>query len=260
MRIDNFTYDPEYMVNPSDQTMGVYCHEIGHTFFGLPDLYDLDGSSYGVGNWSLMSYGSWNGPPIYIPWLGYSIADGSSPAWPDAWSRVQMGFETPLQFQGNLPIFLFPPVETLPHAGIGMVKLDSPNLGTEEYFLVENRQRLGYDAFLPGDGLLIWHIDEEKWNLWEGNNYECTASPCCGGQCPTWHPLVTLEQADGRLDLELYVNPGDTGDPFPGSSNNRSFAWNTTPESGSWLANPCPSNSCISVTNLDTTPLAGHHC
>ena len=49
------------------------------------------------------------------------------------------------------------------------------------------------------------------------------------------------------------MNPGDTGDPFPGSSNNRSFAWNTTPESGSWLANPCPSNSCISVTNLDTT-------
>ena len=253
VRIDNFTYDPEYMVTPGDQTMGVYCHEIGHTFFGLPDLYDLDGSSYGVGNWSLMSYGSWNGLPIYIPWFSYSISGGSSPAWPDAWSRVQMGFETPLQFQGNIPSFLFQPVETLPSAGIGVVKLDSPNLGPEEYFLAENRQRLGYDAFLPGDGLLIWHIDEEKWNLWEGNDYECTTSPCCGGQCPTWHPLVALEQADGNLDLEWYTNPGDAGDPFPGSSNNRSFAWNTTPESGSWFANPCPSNSCISLTNLLTT-------
>ncbi len=253
VRIDNFTYDPEYMVTPGDQTMGVYCHEIGHTFFGLPDLYDLDGSSYGVGNWSLMSYGSWNGLTIYIPWFNYSISGGSSPAWPDAWSRVQMGFETPLQFQGNLPSFLFQPVETLPSAGIGVVRLDSPNLGPEEYFLAENRQRLGYDAYLPGDGLLIWHIDEEKWNLWEGNDYECTTSPCCGGQCPTWHPLVALEQADGRLDLELYTNPGDIGDPFPGSSNNRSFAWNTTPESGSWFANPCPSNSCISLTNLSTT-------
>jgi M6 family metalloprotease-like protein len=126
--VDNFAYNPEYMVVPYDQTMGVYCHEIGHTIFGLPDLYDLDNSSYGVGNWSLMSYGSWNGPLIYIPWFGYSISGGGSPAWPDAWSRIR------LEFQGNITAFLFPPIETLPAAGIGVVKLDSPQLGPQEFF------------------------------------------------------------------------------------------------------------------------------
>jgi len=253
VRIDNFTYDPEYMVNPGDQTMGVFCHEIGHTLFGLPDLYDNDGSSFGVGYWSLMSYGSWNGPAIYIPWYGYSISGGGSPSWPDAWSRVRMGFETPLAFQGNIANFMFPPVETTLGAGVAVVRLASPNLGPQEYFLAENRYQSGYDAFLPGSGLLIWHIDEEKWNLWEGNDYECTASPCCGGSCSIWHPLVALEQADGLRELEWYVDPGDTGDPFPGSTNNRNFNWVSNPESGSWFASPCPSNSCISLTNLLTT-------
>ena len=28
------------------------------------------------------------------------------------------------------------------------------------YYLVENRQKIGYDAQLPGCGLLIWHVDE----------------------------------------------------------------------------------------------------
>ncbi len=41
-------------------THGVYVHEFGHAF-GLPDLYDVDYSSKGVGHWSLMSGGSWNG-------------------------------------------------------------------------------------------------------------------------------------------------------------------------------------------------------
>jgi M6 family metalloprotease-like protein len=39
--------------------IGVVCHELGH-FFGLPDLYDTDGSSQGIGNWCLMAAGSWS--------------------------------------------------------------------------------------------------------------------------------------------------------------------------------------------------------
>ena len=41
-------------------TMGVIAHEFGHDL-RWPDLYDIDYSSYGVGNWSLMGTGSWNG-------------------------------------------------------------------------------------------------------------------------------------------------------------------------------------------------------
>src|SRR5665648_875245 len=31
-----------------------------------------------------------------------------------------------------------------------------------EYFLIENRQKTGYDRFLPDDGIMIWHIDESQ--------------------------------------------------------------------------------------------------
>jgi M6 family metalloprotease-like protein len=246
--VDNFTFDPEYMYWPGDQTIGVYCHELGHTLFGLPDLYDYDLSSHGVGNWSLMSYGSWNGV----------IGLGESPSWPDAWSRIQMGFDFPMEIDGSAVMFPFPAVET----GPGLtVKLKSPQLGPKEYFLLEYRDPsaptpfFNFDWFLPGSGLLIWHIDEDKWNWWELNTYECGQHPCCAGSCTTWHPLVALEQADGNLDLEQSVVPplgnyGDAGDPYPGTSNNPAFRFGTTPESGSYYANPCPSDSCVSLQNI----------
>ena len=246
--VDNFTFDPEYILAPGDQTIGTYCHELGHTLFGLPDLYDPDGSSYGVGYWSLMGTGGWNGPLMFVPWIGW-ISNGASPAWPDAWSRMVMGFEHPLPTDGYMPGFIFPPVWTGPGF---VVRLQSPQMGPKEYFLLENRQQMGFDSFLPGAGLLIWHVDEDKWNRWEYDRQECTLCPKC--QCPVLHYLLALEQGDGLLGLEKKANAGDGGDPFPGTSGNTTFGFGTTPESGSYYASPCPSDSCVSVKSITVLP------
>ena len=40
-------------------------------------------------------------------------------------------------------------------------KLVNKSLSSSEYFLVENRQKTGFDVGLPGSGLLIWHIDQQ---------------------------------------------------------------------------------------------------
>ncbi|MDO8986678.1 MAG: M6 family metalloprotease domain-containing protein, partial [Coriobacteriia bacterium] len=59
-----YSTEPEYWATPGDMKSGVYAHEFGHTL-GLPDLYDrdpYDGASAGIGKWSLMASGSWNGP------------------------------------------------------------------------------------------------------------------------------------------------------------------------------------------------------
>lgn len=54
--INKFTTEPEYIVAPNDMTIGVFVHEFAHLYY-LPDLYDRDYSSNGLGNWSLMAGG-----------------------------------------------------------------------------------------------------------------------------------------------------------------------------------------------------------
>jgi immune inhibitor A len=104
--------------------------------------------------------------------------------------------------------------------------------GGSEYFLLENRQRTGYDSDLPGDGLLIWHIDEAQPGNTDENHYK-----------------VGLMQADGNRDLELDHNRGDAGDPYPGSSGNASFTKSTTPNSLSY-ANQ---DTCVAVTAISAS-------
>jgi len=246
----------DYMIMPeywqtvsavtSDMTIGVFAHEMGHGFWGLPDVYDRDGSSEGAGRWSLMASGSWNGPNS-----GGWGADGSSPAWPDAWSRTQMGFVPATSIAGNILSLGIsraygnpPPVQTV-------LKLRSAVLAATEYFLLENRQQLSgsYDQYLPGNGLLIWHVDEAMNVYGKQNDYECIAVPHC--QCnDNYHYLLALEQADGLRDLERNLDGGDTGDPFPGNTTNRNWTMFSDPESSSWYGGPICTNTCIGVTNI----------
>jgi immune inhibitor A len=98
-----------------------------------------------------------------------------------------------------------------------------------EYFLVENRQRVGYDRELPSDGLLIWHIDEAIASNADEN-----------------HPKVALMQADGQRDLEQGNNRGDRGDPYPGTANNTAFTSTSTPHSKSYPG----ADTCVAVTGI----------
>jgi M6 family metalloprotease-like protein len=214
--------------NPPGQqaTIGVMAHELGH-LYGLPDLYDIDGSSEGVGAWSLMSGGSWNG--VSRP--------GDSPSLMDLWSKTVLGWISP-SFVAASATWLIQPSAT--HQSAFQFRFGIPG-STGEYFLVENRQRVSYDAALPGSGLLIWHIDETRPN----NARECIpgGTPACTS---TVHYRVALIQADNAFELERGVDPGDGGDPFPGTSNNRSFTIASAPNSRLWSS----ASSGASVTSI----------
>lgn len=219
VKVGSYTTEPEYWnsvsSSTSDMTIGVYAHELGHAF-GLPDLYDYDGSSSGVGDWSLMASGSWNG------------TYGDSPSFLDAWSRAKLGWVNPIVVSGLLTGGSIRNAETYQD----IYKLKSSLLGTSEYFLVENRQKTSYDATLPNGGLFIWHIDEAKLTLSLPNNIECRNlnNWLCGSN----HPLVALEQADGIMDLEYDRDLGDSGDPYPGSTNKRIFNSSSSPNTSSY--------------------------
>ncbi len=94
---------------------------------------------------------------------------------------------------------------------------------TSEYWLVENRRRLGFDQGLHEQGLLIWHVDDEVMHAaFQVNNG--TPSDTRG---------LVLEEADGDFDLNdgINSNTGEPGDVYPGPTSNTSFATGTTPNS-----------------------------
>jgi len=191
----SYSMEPEETGSGSFTTIGVYCHEFGHVL-GLPDLYDYDYDSDGVGSWSVMAGGSWGG-------------GGARPVHFDAWCKTELGWVIPTDPGVNLYDEQIDAVEISPD----IYRLYSYGIPHYEYFLVENRQRMLFDTSLPGDGLVIFHIDE---TVPDNNNQN--------------HYKVAVEQADGRFDLEN--NRGsDAGDPWPGTSNNRTFDDFSTPNS-----------------------------
>ncbi|MBI5060523.1 M6 family metalloprotease domain-containing protein [candidate division KSB1 bacterium] len=200
-----YSMEPELWANPGDMTVGVYVHELGHAAFGLPDLYDYGNDSHGLGRWSLMAGGSWNGTL------------GSSPAHPDAWCKIQMGVVTPTIVTGSQLGASIPAVEN----SATIFKL-VPSGGGTQYALVENRQQTGYDASLPGSGLLIYHVDDAV----AGNNNQWYP-----GRTNYGHYQVALEQADALWQLEQRTSSGNSGDPYPGSANNRSYNAGSNPNS-----------------------------
>ena len=229
IRVNDYTLEPEQL-GGNMSTIGVYAHEYGHAL-GLPDLYDTDGSSNGVGDWSLMASGNWN----------YVGNFGDSPAHLDAWSKYRLGWIAPLSIQGTQNVSLNQ--ASASNANYYQILVGTPTSG--EYFLLENRQKSGFDSGLPGAGMLIWHIDgstissQSTFNT--VNNAECYSG---GPSCAVQHYGVALEQADGNWNLEKGNNRGDAGDPFPGTSGNTAFSATSTPNS--ILYNGQPSNITVS--------------
>jgi len=159
-------------------TLGTFCHENGHMLMGWPDLYDYGYESFGVGVFCLMAYGAYAQNPVEP--CAYLKLDAG-------WARVR----TPTDPEAGLSV----PADTNV-----VYKFDHPSLANE-FYLIENRQRVGRDSDLPDQGLAIWHVDTEG----DNSNQQ---------QTPELHYLVTLVQADGRWDLENDANSGDATDLY----------------------------------------------
>ncbi len=182
-----------YTMQAENSPLGMFSHEFGH-LLGVPDLYDIDYSSSGVGDWDIMASGTWSN-------------SGNTPSHFSAWSKYLLGWINPIKVTAPLLNEQISQSETsddvymlLDNPGDSPGNLDwaSNGTGTGEYFLVENRKKIFYDTYIPGEGLLIWHIDESVGN----NNNES-------------HKLVDLEEADGLNHLDYNnTNNGDISDPW----------------------------------------------
>ncbi|MET7853050.1 M6 family metalloprotease domain-containing protein [Streptomyces avermitilis] len=200
-----------YLTIPEDAKIGVCAHELGHLLFGFPDLYDIDGTSEGVGDWCLMSGGSWGG-------------GGDIPVHPSAWCKAQQQWVSTQRVTTDGMLAL-PDVKN----GFEVHQLWKRGAPGREYFLLENRQQTGYDRSLPAPGLLVWHVDENQPDNSDENHY-----------------MVGLVQADGCRALEQGGNRGDEGDPYPGSTGNTAFTGGSNPSSHSYAG----AETGVSITGI----------
>ena len=206
-----------------DASIGIIAHELGHAVFQLPDLYDTNGGSEGIGNFGLMGAGSW----------GYKSGDtqsGQTPTHMTGWSKIQSGFVIPTVISENTTDLN---VNATSSSDYELYKLATGVSG--EYFLIENRAASGYDRGLtslsgttnfPG-GLSILHIDD---NI-DTNSDEN-------------HKLVDVEEAN-NAGLDNQTDRGHINNLYF-NGNADSFTNTTTPNSKRYNG----TSSGISIENI----------
>jgi M6 family metalloprotease-like protein len=237
-------------LGPFPPTVGTFAHEWGHVL-GIPDQYDYGNESDGTGNYSLMAGGAWGFWYPNATFEGSLMFLGNSPTHLDAWSKYRLGFIEPIKVEpGETVSVTLPPAELAPM----VYRMDVPNSGGKEYYLLENRQHIGFDqslstitvptrpgvVFSAGHGLAIWHIDDTILSSWcyarpnEAENWkefrsEGWKKDALTGQS---HYAISLIQADDQWDLEHFLfAAGDAGDLYPGNLGVTRFGSDTFPNS-----------------------------
>jgi len=208
IQIRDYAIQAEERSDGSLTGISVSCHEMGH-LLDLPDLYDYSRYDFGPGYWSLMSYGAW----------GADGHDDRYPSYPDAWCRTEMGWTNVINLDSDQNDLLIHPAET--HNTVYTLwENGSPE--PSEWFYLENRQQLGAEETLPGEGLLIFHIYSGTHGF--GFGFDDMDIEQADG-------LNDLDQGDGERPDPDEDNLGDAGDPFPGSTSNTHFSDWTNPNS-----------------------------
>lgn len=186
--------------------IGTMCHEFSHCL-GYPDFYDTDYSGgQGMGDWDLMCGGSYND-------------DGYQPAGYTSYERWVAGWKTPTELVNTQSISN---MKALQDTGSDTYIIYNKG-NRNEYYLLENRQKTGWDASLPGKGLLILHVDYDA-TAWSNN----TPNDVPSHQRMTWIPADNEYQYTTYQGSKYYTTDGMKNDPFPYGSVN-AFGKSTTP-------------------------------
>ena len=143
-KVDCYCALAELTANNDYGSFGTICHEFTHCF-GFPDFYNSNKTF--AGPWDLMDYGNYNG-------------DGYCPAGYSSHERWMMGWLTPAELTTNTTITNMPALNDNPVAYL--IRNDGYD---NEYYMVENRQQVGWDSKMPGSGIIVFHIDYDP-ALW----------------------------------------------------------------------------------------------
>lgn len=198
-------YGWEYYGYTDPDGIGTIVHEFSHAL-GLMDLYDTDygtnGAANDPGDWDVMSGGSY-------------LNESRTPAGFSIWERYRLGFADPEQITEKRAGYTLEPVNT---GNVGYW-IQSPN--ENEFFMIENRQNTGWDAYLPGHGMLVTRVEYDSDRWWRNtiNIY-------------SYHMLYQLLRAGNSSE-------SSASDPFPGTAGVTSLNNLTTPSLKTWSGLDC---------------------
>lgn len=205
-KVDGVTVDTYGCTNEWEQNrpdgVGTFIHEFSHVM-GLPDLYSTGSQNLACtpGEWSVLDYGPYNN-------------DGCTPPNYSTYERLAMGWIDPQIIDGPVSVEL----QNLADVNKACI-IQTPK--NTEYYLFENRQQTGWDKYLPGHGMLIWHVDFVQ-SVFDANQVNNLAS----------HQYVEMKKASGVTNA---TNASAwAGWSWPGTNKKTSFTDDTNPSMKTW--------------------------
>lgn len=203
VHINTYACGPELNGSSQINGLGTMCHEFTHCL-GLPDFYDTrtNRTNFGMDSWSLMDYGCYNN-------------NGYTPCNYTGYERMFCGWVEPIELTEDMQVTGMKSLEDY-----GDVYIMYNPGHHDEYYILQNVQKKGWDLYAESKGLMIMHVDYDK-DIWQQDVVNNTTS----------RQRCTIFPADNSLS-----SYSTYGDLFPYNSNN-SFGNNTSPAAKLYNAN-----------------------
>ena len=190
--------------------IGTVCHELSH-ILGLPDFYDTEyGGNFGLSYWDIMDSGCY-------------LNNGRTPCSYSAYERTFLGWLDPIKLENPAHIALRDLQE------YNEAAILYSDISSSEYFIFENRQLYGWDAYLPASGMLITRINYNKYK-WDQNIVNNTLGKQNVQIMPADNELLDYEWNGFKDNWSEFYN-SLICDTYPGKTENRSFTDSSSPKS-----------------------------
>lgn len=165
--------------------IGAICHEFSHCL-GFADMYDTGGGTQGMTFWDVMAHGTY---------LGESFR----PCNYTGYERWYAGWVEPIEINEPATINA---MQSSTDYGTPFIMYNDKD--KDEYYILENRQKTGWDTDLYGDGLMITHVDFD-YTKWAYNTVNSSSSD---------HERCTIFKANNRSTVSSYEEFGDQLYPY----------------------------------------------
>lgn len=191
--------------------------------------------------WMLPKAGTDEGDPWLIPHVDGEIQYSSKPSHPDAWNKILAGWANVINVTDQRLVGVrLSPQATATGAPIYRM-FPNGDENSKEYFLLENRSKIGFDQYIDESGMVVYHVDDNI-GTFSAHDLQISATH------PRIYPITP-----GGLTIKTYNASGTKYEYYPvekivwpGTTNSTHLGANTTPSTATYSNGP----SNIDIANI----------